>query len=154
MNIWRWFNQAGPITRTHKVQAEYRRRLDSSSDGECAFCLITSKQPEGVVEAGELMLVIRNEYGYAVWDGCGVKEHLMVIPREHRATLAGFNEAELKEWQDLLSKYESLGYSLYTRSPDNPTKSVAHHHTHFIKLNKKRRSWLLYVRQPHIMVSR
>ncbi len=69
-------------------------------------------------------LVVKNQFGYNVWDGCEVLEHLMIIPKKHRDTLASFTKQELDEWVKTCAEYELKGYSLYTRSQDNITRSI------------------------------
>ena len=146
--------QAGPSTRTYEMQRAYNSYQAEQVPGECAFCSVPEGQTGDIVEEGTAVLVVQNRFGYAVWDGCAVLEHLMVIPREHRNTLGSFTKEELHEWTAVCSRYEADGYSLYTRSPDNITKSVAHHHTHFIRLGKRRKKWIFYLRKPHILLTR
>ncbi len=145
----------GPVTRTRAMQAAYIEYLTSrTSNPACAFCEIPVDQPETIVSESKTALVVENRFGYSIWEGCKVIEHLMVIPKKHRHALSEFTKQEQAEWMKLTSEYEAAGYSLYTRSPDSITKSVAHHHTHFIKLESKRKKFMLYFRKPHLLLTR
>jgi diadenosine tetraphosphate (Ap4A) HIT family hydrolase len=132
----------GPVTRTRAMQREYINYLATRPKVDCIFCLIPDEQPETIVEETANMLVVENRFGYYVWEGCEVTEHLMVLPKRHRSKLSEFTTKEQQEWTALCAAYEEKGYSLYTRSPENITKSIAHHHTHFIKLDTKPRRTL------------
>ena len=78
----------------------------------------------------------------------------MVIPKDHRDTLINFTDEEAAEWTRVCARYEEKGYSLYTRSQDNITRSIIHHHTHLIRLGKKRKKYIVYIRKPHILMTR
>lgn len=145
---------AGPATRTRDMQRRYVEYLATRSKDVCIFCHIQSEQAETIIEETAKMLVVTNRFGYSVWEGCAVTDHLMVIPKKHRSAIGDFKEEEKREWLNLCLQYEAQGYSLYTRSPDNITKSIAHHHTHFIKLDNKRKSFMVYLRKPHLLITR
>ena len=145
----------GPATRTRAMQKLYTAYLKSRAQNEqCIFCHIPDEQPETILEEHRKMLVVKNRFGYSVWEGCKVTEHLMIIPKSHRHSLSDFTKEEKAEWADICARFEANGYSLYTRSPGNITKSIPHHHTHFIKLKNKRISLMFYVRKPHILIAR
>lgn len=154
MGIKKRLQQAGPSTRSHTMQRRYLDYLSTPKTFDCDFCAILTTEPTSIVEDNEYTLVINNRFGYTVWDGCEVLEHLMVIPKAHRDALDGFTKKELDEWTKVCAKYEKKGYSLYSRSPDNITRSVLHHHTHFIRLGKRRKKYIIYLRKPHILVAR
>ena len=145
---------AGPSTRTRAMQKRYIEYRDTRTNAACIFCNIPEEQPETIIEDNPYTLVVTNRFGYTVWDGCTVLEHLMIIPKKHRDMLASFTKKELEEWSQTCARYEAAGYSLYTRSPENITRSIPHHHTHFIKLGDKRKSYILYLRKPHILITR
>ena len=51
-----------------------------------------------------------------------------------------------KKAQEILSKYEAQGFSIYARAAQNVRKTVKHQHTHLIILNYDRRiRWLFNV---------
>lgn len=95
----------------------------------CGFCGATAEE---IVEVRGTMLVIVNLFPYAAWDGMQVTEHLMVVPARHLLSKAEFTEEEAADWWQVASEYEARGYSVYTRSPGNASRSVAHLHTHLI----------------------
>ena len=95
--------------------------------------------------------MIKNIFGYDLWDGCGVDEHFMIIPKRHVASLAELTSDERIDYMDTIAKYEADGYSLYARSPGNATKSVVHQHMHFMKIDNVRKKWVLYLRRPHVL---
>lgn len=146
--------QAGPTTRTRAMQRQYVEYLKTLDTNECPFCDIAMKQPESLVKDGKYTQIIKNGFAYSVWEGCRVLDHLMIIPTKHRHVLADLTHQEKNEWIDTCATYEEKGYSLYTRSPDSITKSIGHHHTHFIKLESKRKSFMFYLRKPHIMLTK
>lgn len=96
----------------------------------CGFCSATVNE---VVEVCGTMAVIVNRWPYAAWDGMHVVDHLMVIPARHLLGKQEFTEQEATDWWKVAAEYESRGYSVYTRSPDNASRSMAHLHTHLIR---------------------
>lgn len=145
--------QAGPMTRKPKNEAVYQAYKKTVKSDSCAFCKFNSKSPQQIKEFEHFRLV-HNQFGYDIWEGCNVREQYMIVPKRHLLSMSEMNPAERTEYVDLVCAYESEGYSLYTRSPDNITKSVPHLHTHLLKLDKKRVGIALYVRKPHILISR
>lgn len=109
--------------------------------------------PQYVGES-EYCLIITNVFGYDIWDGCGVVEHMMIIPKRHVASLDELTSDEKLDYVTLAAKYEADGYSLYARSPGNVTKSAIHQHMHLIKTDNTRKKWMIYIRKPHIRLAR
>lgn len=144
----------GPLSRGRKNQAIYRQHLQSSDASICYFCQTELELAPEILRSSRDFYVGVNSFGYDVWDGCTVSEHLMLIPKRHVASLAELTPAELQDYAEQLAQAESQGYSLYTRSPDNITKSITHLHTHLIKLEPTRRNLLIYLRSPHILLSK
>lgn len=98
--------------------------------------------------------LVDNIFGYEVWDGCVVEQHLMVVPKRHVHTLKDLKKAEKSQLIEQLATYEADGYSIYARAPQNITKSVAHQHTHLVKLAPKRQKLLFYLRKPHVLFTK
>lgn len=98
--------------------------------------------------------VIRNIFGYDVWDSCGISDQIMLVPKRHIVGVAELRPAEKTDYINQLIKYEKQGYSIYARAPSAITKSVIHQHTHFIKLDNKRKKALLYLKKPHVLLAR
>ena len=93
-------------------------------------------------------------FGYDIWDGCGVIEHFMIIPKKHTASLADLSKEEKIDYMNQIAQFEADGYSIYARSPGNKTKSVVHQHTHLIKIDNKPKRWLIFLKKPHILMTR
>jgi ATP adenylyltransferase len=144
--------QSGPVSRTRTSQRRYviHKNKSKQSDG-CDFCNITDKSSQ-FVRGTRFFNVITNIFGYDVWDGCRVTEHLMLIPKRHIHSLGELTSQERERYAKLISEYEAKGYSLYSRAADNITKSVAHQHTHLIKLEPRRKKFLFYIRTPHLLL--
>jgi diadenosine tetraphosphate (Ap4A) HIT family hydrolase len=141
----------GPATRRRNSQKRYNSHLKRTKKNACEFCAFTAKSSQ-VIEDFSSFWVVRNIFGYDIWDGCGVEDHLMVVPKRHVDSISHFMNKEMLEYAKLLQKYESKGYSIYSRAAENITKSIPHQHTHFIKLDNKRKKALFYLRKPHTMV--
>ena len=124
----------GRITsRSQDVQARYdaRRaalRLQYGKDAPCPFC--DDSRRDSSKDYGGIF-VLANNYPYEVFDGRGVKEHLMIVPGRHVANFSDFTETEIATYWQVLSKYHAKGYSSMTRSAIDTARSVpAHLHTH------------------------
>jgi len=105
------------------------------------------------VQRGEFV-VIKNRFQYAVWDGCKVLDHLMVVPKRHVGGLGELTAQEKTEYVDLLAEYEARGYSFYSRAVHSATRSIIHLHTHLIKLDSKSVKGLFYLKKPHVLLYR
>lgn len=145
--------QVGPLTRKRVSEKSYAKHKNKMSKTvECNFCMFTEKSTQ-VVDSSTSFWIIENIFAYDMWDGCGVTDHLMIVPKRHVQSLAGLDAIELQEYAQQLALFESDGYSIYARAPENITKSVSHQHTHLIQLNNKRKKILFYARKPHLMWS-
>lgn len=99
-----------------------------------------------VVEKFENFVVVENLFAYQIWDGFEVKKHYLVISKNFTETISSFSPAESKEYFEILAKYESKGFSIYSRAPQSLRKTVKHQHTHLIVLDhKKRVRWLFNI---------
>lgn len=147
---------AGPMTRHPRAERRYRshRQKSKTKNAACSFCDIAMNGGPQYVGESEHCPIITNVFGYDIWDGCGVTEHMMIIPKRHVASLDGLTSDEKLDYITLAAKYEARGYSLYARSPGNVTKSAIHHHMHLIKTDNTRKKWMIYIRKPHIRLAR
>lgn len=146
--------QRGPSNRRHSKEKAYIHYRKSRNTSGCAFCQFEINQAEDIVLATSDFLVVKNMFQYDIWDGCPVQKHLLVSPRRHVVSLADFTPDEKLEYVNLISKYESKGYSLYARSDLDNTKSVPHQHTHLIRLEPKRLRAMVYLHAPHVLLYR
>lgn len=134
-----------------KKYANYRKTLKND---HCQFCELVKSGGDTVVAKTKHCLIIVNKFGYDMWDGCGVVEHLMIIPRRHVTSLSELTTEERVDYMEQLVQHEGDDYSLYARAPGNATKSVTHQHSHLIKIDNKCKKWLLYMQAPYIMLSK
>lgn len=131
-----------------KRYIEHRRKNKSSG---CDFCRLVETDTSQVVSRHRHCLVIKNLFGYDIWDDHGVEEHLMIIPKRHVDSLANLTDEEMAEYIKILTKYEKLCYSIYARSPGNTSKSIVYQHTHLIKIDDKSKKWIFYLKKPHVL---
>ncbi len=141
--------QSGPIVRTRAMERDYihRRKIVA---GTCAFCAYADT-PEDVTAHYNSFFVVKNIFPYAVWDGCHVTEHLLLVPRRHVESLSELDTNEGTEYLRLVSELESQGYAIYSRPAGSAGKSIPHQHTHLIKIDNKRIKTLYYNFMPHIL---
>ena len=145
---------SGPSTRTPRKQALYRHYLETVDHSICYFCDLSHDVSLKPIETLSYFYVAPAQYPYDNWDGCTVREHLLLVPKQHAAHLSEVSAEARAEMADVIARYEVQGYSFYGRAPDDVTRSVIHQHTHFFKLERKRRSFLLYIRKPHVLISK
>lgn len=120
----------------------------------CPFCEIKAGDSQ-LVEETSAFRVILNTAPYSLWDGQGVKDHLMIVPKHHTERLGDLDDKSAVEFLGLVSKYEELGYNLFARAPMTTTKSVAHQHTHLILPTDDHKNFVLYFRKPfYVRLSR
>lgn len=122
--------------------------MKNVSKDVCPFC--GEENELDVIERGALFSVTRARFEYDTWDDIVVDEHLMLVPNRHVVLLGGLTDEERAEFLRQVSDFEARGYSVYARAPHDPTRTIAHQHTHLIKLGGNRIRAKLYVRKPHI----
>lgn len=149
--------QSGPMTRKPSNERQYikwRAERSKLRVKTCIFCDIVAHQggqENQIIEEAKHCLVIKNRFSYDTWDGCGLEEHFMIIPKRHVASLGELSHEEKIDYMDLETRYEENGYSLYARSPGNKTKSVTHQHMHLMKIDNVSKKWMIYLRRPHVL---
>ena len=148
------FFRSGPITRTRAMQKRYRDYIQRSDTSICYFCNLDEAEAPKPMRQYAHFYVAPNQFGYALWDACKVVDHLLLIPNKHRVGLASLNTKELNEMAKIIAEYETKGYTFYGRATETVTGSVAHQHTHLVKLERQRRSWIVYLRKPHVLLSK
>jgi diadenosine tetraphosphate (Ap4A) HIT family hydrolase len=139
--------------RYRSKQKEYDKLLKAEG---CPFCEpdnhLLNPHPRKRIEETAHMQVVTNSFPYDVWEQVPVKEHLMLIPRRHVAALAELTADERHEYMDLVCAYEAKGYSVYTRAPRNAIRTVAHLHTHLIRLDACEPHGFISIEKPYILV--
>jgi hypothetical protein len=114
----------------------------------CAFCAIDKTSNQFLSQTRHFKL-LQNIFPYSVWDSQTVVDHLNLAPIKHTDTLSALSSAAAKEYVDIISAYESRGYSIYARAPGSVTKSITHQHTHLIKLSGRKIRFLLFLQRPY-----
>ena len=126
----------------------HHSKTDKQEAVICAFCDRTTRD---IVEENDTAYVIVNRVPYDLFDGARVLDHLMVIPKEHRISIKEFSDQELTDMFRLAGKYEAEGYGVYARGKGAITRSIAHQHTHLIKLADTTSKFVLYTQKPYIL---
>lgn len=114
----------------------------------CVFCALGPHDKQ-VLRLTKHFKIVQNIFPYTLWDSQTVDDHLIISPVKHTDTLSDLSEKAAKEFVDLIGEYESKGYSVYARAPGNVTKSIAHQHTHLIKLSGHKVRFLVYLKRPY-----
>lgn len=100
--------------------------------GVCPFCATPHSLGDDLISVDGTMIVLRNLFPYAYWDNVPVDDHLMVVPARHVLTFDEFTPQEEADHFAVVRRYETAGYSVYTRAQGNRGRSVGHLHTHLI----------------------
>ncbi|HEU4913785.1 MAG TPA: hypothetical protein VFT16_00050 [Candidatus Saccharimonadales bacterium] len=137
-------------TRSRDEEKRYKSYLRTLPKDICVFC---TGHNEELIEKTASFKVIRNIFGYSIWDGQKVADHLMITPKKHTDTIATFTRTMFAEFHELLSKYEAEGYNIYARAPASAVKSIAHHHTHLIKTEGAPKRFVLLSRKPYLRIT-
>lgn len=137
-------------TRSRKEVETYRKYMKSVPKSEkCVFCAIDKNTNQLVEETGYFKIV-RNIFGYSLWDSQRVADHLMIVPKKHTDSLNDLPKDAAVEFVNLLGQYEAKHYNVYARAPSSIMKTVIHHHTHLIKPAGKPKRLVFLWRKPYI----
>jgi ATP adenylyltransferase len=142
--------------KTRKGEIRYRaiKKVAKKNTG-CGFCSFSDGDKENeVIKDYEYFWLVKNIFPYDIWDDQGVVDHLMLVPKKHIDSIGDMDEKELLEYSKILAVYDKAGYSIYARSSSNVIKSVAHQHTHFIKLDGKEMSFMFYSKKPYLLIKK
>lgn len=144
--------RSGPMVRRPARERFYKTHRQQRPSDACPFCEMVTMPNEDVLEETKHCLIINNPYGYDLWDECGVEQHWLIIPKRHVVSLHELTDDERLDYMQQVGRFADEGYSLYARAPGTVTGSVAHQHMHLIKIDNKRKKFLLYLRKPHVVV--
>ena len=137
-------------TRSRKQVKDYRKhRKNTTKPDGCAFCLIDIKSSQFISETMHFK-IIRNIFGYSLWDSQRVDDHLMIVPKVHTDNLSKLPEKAAIEFVKILGEYEAKHYNVYARAPASVMKTVVHQHTHLIKPSGKPRRFIFFLRKPYV----
>ena len=130
-----------------KTIKKYRERQKVSG---CPFCSEeTIKQ--SIAETPHAYIV-PNLTQYDLWELHDVVDHLLVVPKRHVLSFAELDEKERLDIMNILAEYESQNYNIYARGEQFVKRSVAHQHTHLIKVSNKKPRMSLFLQKPYMLV--
>ena len=135
--------------REEKKYVRYQKHEPKSTS--CVFCDFNNTDDQFIKETKSFKIV-KNRFAYSYWDNQGVLDHLMLIPKRHVDTFNDFTSQEAIEFVDILGSYESQGYDNASRAPLSTERTVVHQHTHLIKLDRKAKKLVLYLKKPLIRI--
>ena len=115
----------------------------------CVFCNLDEKNEQFVSET-KYFKIVRNIFGYSLWDSQRVADHLMIVPKKHTDSLNDLPKEAAVEFVGLLGQYEAKHYNVYARASSSVMKTVVHQHTHLIKPSGKPRKLVFLWRKPYI----
>lgn len=135
------------LWRDNDAQRRYKNYVASKpANAPCEFCQLKADDGQVLRDEGTFW-VARNIFPYTTWDSFFVDEHLMLIPKRHLDSLGALNPDELHTFGAMVTEYEDKGYSVYGRAATNGAKSVAHQHTHLIKVSNRQIKTLIFLRR-------
>ncbi len=126
-----------PIFRSKKTDGKYAHEQRQNPKNLCVFCEIV-QQGNKILAETDQFYIVQSKFPYEYWDENSVVDHIMCIPKKHVDAIGKLSAKEKSELLDWITKFESQGYSVYARAPQNINKSVAHQHTHLIKTGSKK----------------
>ena len=115
----------------------------------CYFC---EPEPHVIVLKTNNFYISKNNFPYDFWDGQKVTDHLLVVSKKHLSALDSQNSVILLEYGQLINDYSNKGYDIYTRFPNNPSRSQVHFHTHLIKTDGKKIKSLQFNFNPYSLI--
>lgn len=130
-----------------KKYAVYRK---SKKDSVCDFCNFNADDSR-VLKEYDNFWIIKNMFGYDIWDNMKVIEHLMIVPKKHTESINTLDSKALAEYGKIIAEYDKKGYSFYARAAENISKSVPHQHTHLLKFDGKRKKISIFIEKPYIL---
>lgn len=141
----------GLAVRSRANENRYRKYKEKHASINCHFCDLVKHSTNQIIKQTDYFLIVKNLFGYDLWDGCRVKEHLMIVPKRHVESLAGLSNKEMSSYLEQVVQFEAAGYSVYARASDNTTRSINHQHTHLIKIDNNPVKMLAYSKKPYLL---
>lgn len=114
----------------------------------CYFC---EPEPHVVILKTKNFYVSKNNFPYDFWDGQKIVNHLLVVSKKHFSTLETSDDSLILEYGRLVNEYSNRGFDIYMRTPNSPSRSQPHFHTHLIKTNGKKIKSLKYKTEPYLL---
>ena len=132
--------------KNEKIYVSYRK---NKTNDRCDFCHFSADN-DRIVSEHKYFWVVKNIFGYDLWDNQDVLKHFMIVPKKHIESLSLLPDEALREYANILVAYEAKNYSFYARSMSNVSKSVPHQHTHVLKLGGTKKRFFIFLRKPYI----
>ena len=143
-------------TKNENSYHEYKQSLKFSlrsnykkTEKGCYFC---EPEPHIVIFKTENFYISKNNFPYDFWDGQKVIEHFLLVSKKHFSDLESKDKELLLEYGELVNKYSNKGFDIYTRTPNSPSRSQVHFHTHLIKTDEKKIKSLNFVFNPYSLI--
>lgn len=134
-----------------KTQKNYAsKNASDKKQNVCNFC--AEKIKKEVIRQNDTMYVVPNRVPYDIFEGRKVLDHLMVIPKKHHTTVQTFSYEEKADMMTIAGEYEAQGYDVYARGATSVGRSVAHQHTHLIRMVDKKPNVIIYTRKPYVLL--
>lgn len=131
------------ITKNENSYHKYKK-----TEKGCYFC---EQEPHVVILKTKNFYVSKNNFPYDFWDGQKVTKHLLIVSKKHVSTLESSDEEVLLEYGKLINEYSNSGFDIYTRTPNSPSRSQPHFHTHLIKTIGKKIKSLKFKTEPYLL---
>jgi len=129
-----------------------RYRAVVKPEGWCPFC---QPDPAHLIEESEHAAVIRTPYPYDFWELQPVTEHLLVIPKQHAPGLSHVSPEARHDIMEFITKYEHLGYNVYSRAEKSGNKSIPdHQHTHLFAITDQPARFAIFLNKPYWLFRR
>lgn len=137
--------------RTTRKHYERHNQADRAANAApCTFC--TDETWAKILDQNDTMFIVANRVAYDVFEGKGVMDHLLLIPKRHVESLDELTDAERLDSMALMGQYERQGYCVYARGVGSSTRSVAHQHTHLIRQEDRQARAMLYLKRPYLVI--
>jgi diadenosine tetraphosphate (Ap4A) HIT family hydrolase len=137
--------------RSTRKRYDTHNKDDAMKENYCPFC---DNDNHEIIEETNTMFVMKNRVKYDLFDGVRVLDHLLVIPKQHRVALNEFTDQEIIDAFRIAGKYEEQGYGFYGRGVGSVTRSVAHQHTHLLKLADTTSKLVVFTSKPYLLFER
>lgn len=115
--------------RTRTAELRYIKSRNTR-EKSCPFCDLQGRE---IVKKCKNLYLIKNIFGYDIWDRKKVTDHLMIIPKKHLTSFKELDKDSTLEHIRLIKEYSEKGYDAFTRATSSTIRTQPHFHTHLIK---------------------
>lgn len=117
----------------------------------CSFC--EEDMTPRIIRETEYAYVVPNRVAYDLWEMREVTDHLLIIPKQHVASLSELSPEAQIDIMKLYGEYEDQNFNVYARGRDASARTVAgHQHTHLIRTKQERVRAQLAVVKPRMLL--